>query len=84
MLSPQIGAYLKDDATVWEAEPMDAIMRRGSFAAYKHCGFWQSLDTVHDKAVLGKNDVENRFRRSLMRAQHKTRHVVGIRSDPRR
>jgi glucose-1-phosphate cytidylyltransferase len=52
VLSPQIGAYLKDDATVWEAEPMDAIMRRGSFAAYKHCGFWQSLDTVHDKAVL--------------------------------
>lgn len=52
VLSPQIGAYLKDDTTVWEAEPMDAIMRRGSLAAYKHRGFWQSLDTVHDKAVL--------------------------------
>ena len=52
VLSPEVGAYLKDDTTVWEQEPMDAIMRSGGFAAYKHFGYWQPMDTVHDKSVL--------------------------------
>jgi glucose-1-phosphate cytidylyltransferase len=52
VLSPNIGCYIKDDTTVWEKEPLETIMRRGSFAAYKHEGFFQPLDTVHDKAIL--------------------------------
>jgi predicted O-linked N-acetylglucosamine transferase (SPINDLY family) len=52
VLSPKVGAYLKDDTTVWEQEPMDAIMRSGGFAAYKHFAYWQPMDTVHDKSVL--------------------------------
>jgi glucose-1-phosphate cytidylyltransferase len=52
VLSPEIGAYLEDDTTVWEKGPMEKIMRRGSFSAYKHNGFFHPMDTVHDKEIL--------------------------------
>jgi glucose-1-phosphate cytidylyltransferase len=52
VLSPEIGCYIKDNTTVWEREPLEAIMRLGSFAAYKHRGFFQPLDTMNDKAIL--------------------------------
>jgi glucose-1-phosphate cytidylyltransferase len=52
VLSPKVGTFLKDDATIWEKEPMETITGQGGSAAYKHRGFWQSMDTVHDKAVL--------------------------------
>lgn len=52
VLSPEIGCFIKDHTTVWEREPLEAIMRQGSFAAYKHRGFFQPLDTINDKAIL--------------------------------
>jgi len=52
VMSPAVGSYLKDDATVWEQEPMETIAREGKVAAFKHSGFWQPMDTVHDKSVL--------------------------------
>jgi glucose-1-phosphate cytidylyltransferase len=52
VLSPQVISYIKDDGTMWEREPMEALAKDGHVAAYKHFGFWQSMDTVHDKAVL--------------------------------
>ena len=52
VLSPKVGAYLKDDTTIWERAPIEAISREGNVAAYKHHGFWQAIDTSYDKAVL--------------------------------
>jgi glucose-1-phosphate cytidylyltransferase len=52
VLSPKVAAYLKDDTTVWEREPMETIALEGNIAAYKHPGFWQPMDTVHDRVVL--------------------------------
>lgn len=52
VLSPKVGAYLKDDTTVWEREPIETLVQEGNVAAYKHPGFWQAMDTVHDKGVL--------------------------------
>jgi glucose-1-phosphate cytidylyltransferase len=52
VLSPKVGAYLQDDATVWERAPLETIAREGNVVVYKHSGFWQSMDTIHDKAVL--------------------------------
>ncbi len=52
ILSPKIGKYLKDDTTIWEKEPMEALAREGQVAAYKHAGFWQPMDTLHDKNQL--------------------------------
>jgi len=52
VLSPKVGAYLKNDTTIWEREPIETIARDGNVAAYKHSGFWQPMDTIHDKAIL--------------------------------
>ncbi|MGE3303101.1 MAG: glucose-1-phosphate cytidylyltransferase [Hyphomonadaceae bacterium] len=40
------------DATVWEQEPMDRLVQQGELAAYRHQGFWQAMDNVHDRTVL--------------------------------
>ncbi|MDR3739258.1 MAG: glucose-1-phosphate cytidylyltransferase [Terracidiphilus sp.] len=52
VLSPKVGEYLKDDATVWEREPMEALAREGNVSAFKHEGFWHPMDTVFDKNEL--------------------------------
>jgi glucose-1-phosphate cytidylyltransferase len=45
---------IKDDATRWEAEPLDSLARRGKLQAYKHNGFWYPMDTLRDRAHLEK------------------------------
>jgi glucose-1-phosphate cytidylyltransferase len=52
ILSPKIGKYLKDDTTIWEREPLETLAREGQVAAYKHAGFWQPMDTMHDRNLL--------------------------------
>lgn len=52
VLSPKVGAYLKDDATIWEREPIETLVKEGKVMAYKHAGFWQAMDTVYDRGVL--------------------------------
>ena len=54
VLSPRIFTYLKDDATVWEEEPLKKLSSDGELMAYKHTGFWQPMDTLHDKNTLEK------------------------------
>ncbi len=43
---------IDDDATVWEQAPMRRLVEQGQLAAYRHAGFWQSMDTVRDKEYL--------------------------------
>jgi len=52
VLSPKVGEYLVDDSTIWEREPMEQIAQNGQLNAYRHEGFWQPMDTVHDRQVL--------------------------------
>jgi glucose-1-phosphate cytidylyltransferase len=52
ILSPKVGEYLKDDTTVWEREPMEALSREGRVSAFKHEGFWHPMDTVFDRNEL--------------------------------
>ena len=52
VLSPKVGDYIHDDMTPWEREPMETLAREGQVAAYKHDGFWQPMDTLHDKNLL--------------------------------
>jgi glucose-1-phosphate cytidylyltransferase len=52
VLSPEIGRYLEDDATVWEDEPLEELARDGELACYEHLGFWQAMDTLRDKRRL--------------------------------
>ena len=52
VLSPEVGRYLADDATIWEQEPMRGLARAGELATYRHRGFWQPMDTVRERNVL--------------------------------
>lgn len=52
VLSPQVGNYIKDDATVWEQEPMQKLAEEGELSVYFHGGFWQPMDTLRDKRHL--------------------------------
>ena len=54
VLSPKVGQYLVDDTTVWEKQPLEQLAESGQLEAYKHLGFWQPMDTVHDRGILEK------------------------------
>jgi glucose-1-phosphate cytidylyltransferase len=54
VLSPQVLDYLKDDSTVWEQDPLMGLAEKGQLMAFEHPGFWQPMDTLHDKTLLEK------------------------------
>ena len=54
VLEPGVGDYIDGDDTVWENEPLQSMARDGVLAAYRHNGFWQNMDTLHDKMLLEK------------------------------
>ena len=47
--SPLIGAYIENDASVWEREPMERLAAEGQLGVYFHDGFWQPMDTLRDR-----------------------------------
>ncbi|NLG04380.1 MAG: glucose-1-phosphate cytidylyltransferase [Clostridia bacterium] len=52
VLEPEIFQYLKDDATVFEKEPLEQLAKAGALMAYKHDGFWQCMDTKREMEKL--------------------------------
>lgn len=54
VLSPKVLSYLHGDDTIWEQDPMIQLAADGELMAYKHEGFWQPMDTLHDKNTLEK------------------------------
>jgi glucose-1-phosphate cytidylyltransferase len=52
VLNPAVIAYVKDDSTVWEQEPLTRLAAEGHLMAYEHQGFWQPMDTLRDKHLL--------------------------------
>ena len=52
MLEPQAFDYISDDSTVWESELLERLAGDGALAAYKHRGYWQSMETLRDKMLL--------------------------------
>jgi len=52
VLEPEIFDYIENDQTIWEREPMENLAKDNKLAAYKHKGFWQSMDSLRDKEVL--------------------------------
>lgn len=52
VLEPGVMDYIKDDATVWEREPLQQLAKDEMLSAYKHYGFWHPMDTLRDKNVL--------------------------------
>ena len=39
---------IKNNTIYWEKEPLEKIIRKDKLFAYKHHGYWQSLDTLKD------------------------------------
>jgi glucose-1-phosphate cytidylyltransferase len=52
VLSPMVGRYIDNDATVWEHEPMERLATEGQLSVHFHRGFWQPMDTLRDKRHL--------------------------------
>ena len=52
VLSPAVIDLIKDDGTLWEREPLEALANQGQLTAFQHAGFWQPMDTLRDKTHL--------------------------------
>ena len=52
MLSPAVLGYIANDSTIWEQQPLMQLATDGQLMAYQHHGFWQPMDTLHDKMTL--------------------------------
>jgi len=52
VLSPKVLQRIPDDACIWEQEPLKGLAEDGQLMAYEHQGFWQPMDTLHDKMTL--------------------------------
>lgn len=47
-----IGDYIKDDGTIFERDPLEALSSQGQLSLYKHDGFWLPMDSLRDKITL--------------------------------
>ena len=52
VLEAEVLDYIEGDQTEWEAEPIQALVRKNQLKAYRHEGFWQCMDTLRDKRLL--------------------------------
>ncbi len=46
---------IENDQTIWEAEPLEALVAENELHAFQHHGFWQAMDTLRDKNYLQKH-----------------------------
>ncbi|MBI49720.1 MAG: glucose-1-phosphate cytidylyltransferase [Rhodospirillales bacterium] len=52
VLEPKIFDYIKDDATIFEREPLEKLAQDNQLQAFKHEGFWQPMDTLRELRLL--------------------------------
>ena len=52
VLEPSVADHIRGDADQWEDEPMRQLIRNGELMAYRHEGFWQCVDTLHERELL--------------------------------
>jgi glucose-1-phosphate cytidylyltransferase len=52
VFQPEIFAYLRDDQTILEHEPLERLAADGQLAAFRHFEFWQPMDTLREKQIL--------------------------------
>jgi glucose-1-phosphate cytidylyltransferase len=60
VLEPGVFDYLEDDTTIFERAPLERLAAEGQLMSYVHEGFWQCMDTKHEKDLLDTLLVENR------------------------
>jgi len=54
VLSPKVIDRIERDSTAWEAEPLNGLAKESELVAFKHEGFWQSMDTLREKNLLNE------------------------------
>jgi len=54
VLEPEIFKLIDGDFTVWENEPMRQLASKKEMIAFKHEGFYKSMDTISDRNYLEK------------------------------
>ena len=54
VMEPKIFDLIEGDATMFEKEPMDSLVKLQQLNAYTHKVFWQCMDTVREKEKLEK------------------------------
>jgi len=54
VLEPGVFDYIEGDSTQFEKEPLERLAKDNQLMAYRHEGFWQCMDTIHEKQVLEK------------------------------
>jgi glucose-1-phosphate cytidylyltransferase len=54
VLEPEVFDYIAGDSTQFEKEPLEQLARNGQLMAFRHEGFWQCMDTLHEKLLLEK------------------------------
>jgi glucose-1-phosphate cytidylyltransferase len=52
VLEPEIFDLIDGDSTHFEKEPLERLAAAGQLMAYRHPGFWQSMDTLREKKIL--------------------------------
>ena len=52
MFEPEVFDYIKDDKTILERSPLETLAKERKLTAFKHNGFWHSMDTLRDKKNL--------------------------------
>ena len=54
VLEPAVFDLIDGDDTVFEKEPMEALVDKGELMSYVHKGFWQCMDNIREKEMLDK------------------------------
>jgi len=52
VLSPKVLDYIEGDDTIWERGPLEELAAQSQLRAFRHRGFWQHMDTVHEREIL--------------------------------
>lgn len=54
VVNPEAIDAISGDEIAWEQQPLATLAKAGKLSAYRHNGFWQSMDTLRDKEYLEK------------------------------
>ncbi len=52
VLSSKVLDRVTGDDCIWEQTPLNSLAEDGQLMAFEHSGFWQPMDTLHDKNYL--------------------------------
>lgn len=52
VLEPEVLDYIDGESISWEREPCERLVSDNQMMAYKHDGFWQCVDTLHELRIL--------------------------------